>query len=116
MKVSKEQEAAGQDQELGENAPREKPSMKGDYFSVCVLLFLYMLQGIPLGISSAIPILLQNRGVSYAEQASFTFAYYPFTSKLHKDSYGNFPFKLTNKIISLFIDKSHCFKISLFIY
>lgn len=83
MKDSKEKENVGQDQEVREG-PLAKPSMKGDYFSICVLLFLYMLQGIPLGISSAIPILLQNRGVSYAEQASFTFAFYPFTSKLLK--------------------------------
>lgn len=40
--------------------------------------------GIPLGISYSIPILLQNRGVSYAEQAGFTFAFYPFTSKCHR--------------------------------
>lgn len=32
-----------------------------------------------MGVSSAIPILLQNRGVTYAEQAIFTFAFYPFT-------------------------------------
>lgn len=41
---------------------------------------IYVL-GIPLGISSAVPILLQNRGVSYSEQAGFTFAYYPYTSE-----------------------------------
>lgn len=34
-----------------------------------------------MGISAAIPYLLQNRGISYAEQAGFTFIYYPFTSK-----------------------------------
>lgn len=41
----------------------------------------YAFLGIPLGISSAVPILLQNRGVSYSEQAGFTFAYYPYTSE-----------------------------------
>lgn len=45
--------------------------------------------GIPLGVSSAVPILLQNRGVSYAEQAGFTFAFYPFTSKSRKQSFKN---------------------------
>lgn len=40
-------------------------------------------KGIPLGISSAVPILLQNRGVTYAEQAIFTFAFYPFTCESH---------------------------------
>lgn len=40
--------------------------------------------GIPLGIGAAIPILLQNRGVSYAEQAIFSFAFYPFTCELRR--------------------------------
>lgn len=77
----------------------ERGNLKGDYGNVAILLFLYLLQGlfnqfiinfhhstlnkistgIPLGISSAVPILLQNRGVTYAEQAIFTFAFYPFT-------------------------------------
>lgn len=43
--------------------------------------YVLVVLGIPLGISSAVPILLQNRGVSYSEQAGFTFAYYPYTSK-----------------------------------
>ena len=59
----------------------EDSNMKGDYTNIAILLFLYLLQGIPLGISSAVPILLQNRGVSYSEQAGFSFAFYPFTRK-----------------------------------
>lgn len=76
----------------------EKADLKDDLGNVAILLSLYLLQGencekyfnfadfsialgIPIGISYAIPILLQNRGVSYAEQAGFTFAFYPFTSK-----------------------------------
>lgn len=73
------------DQELGSDQieVQEKSNLKGDYLNVAILLFLYMLQGIPLGISAAIPLLLQKRGVSYAEQAGFTFAYYPFTSECY---------------------------------
>lgn len=59
----------------------EESNLKGDYGNVAILLFLYILQGIPLGISSAVRILLQNRGVSYKEQALFSLASYPFTSK-----------------------------------
>lgn len=58
----------------------EESNLKGDYGNVAILLFLYILQGIPLGISSAVRILLQNRGVSYKEQALFSLASYPFTS------------------------------------
>lgn len=38
--------------------------------------------GIPLGIAFSVPILLQNRGVSYADQAGFSFAFYPMTCEL----------------------------------
>lgn len=40
------------------------------------------LPGIPLGLISAIPMLLQNRGASYSQQAEFSFAYWPFSLKL----------------------------------
>lgn len=72
-KVVKEGQERKQDEE-------EASNLKGDYLNVVILLFLYILQGIPLGISSAVRILLQNRGVSYKEQALFSLASYPFTS------------------------------------
>jgi len=53
-----------------------------DKFSILLLLFLYILQGIPLGLISAVPMILQNRHVSYNEQAKFSFAYWPFSLKL----------------------------------
>lgn len=56
-----------------------KSDLSGDYKNIAILLLLYLLQGIPLGITYAIPILLQNRGVSYKDQAAFSFAFYPFT-------------------------------------
>lgn len=60
---------------------REESNLEGDYKNVALLLLLYLLQGIPQGISTAIPILLQNRGVSYTDQASFSIAFFPFSSK-----------------------------------
>lgn len=66
---------------IAEGQVEEQSNLKGDYGNVMILLFLYILQGIPLGISSAVRILLQNRGVSYKEQALFSLASYPFTSK-----------------------------------
>lgn len=56
--------------------------LKGDYGSVALLLFLYTLQGVPLGLTASIPLILQNRHVSYAQQAVFSFAYWPFSLKL----------------------------------
>lgn len=57
-------------------------NIKGDEKSIAILFFLYLLQGIPLGLTSAIPMYLQNRGVSYKQQAEFSFAHWPFSVKL----------------------------------
>lgn len=62
---------------------KEEPSdLRGDRRNVAILFFLYLLQGIPLGLTSAIPMLLQNRGASYKDQAEFSFAHWPFSLKL----------------------------------
>lgn len=56
--------------------------LKGDYSSVSLLMFLYILQGIPLGLGGSIPMLMQSRNVSYKEQAIFSFVFWPFSIKL----------------------------------
>uniref|UniRef100_A0A1I7XHG6 Acetyl-coenzyme A transporter 1 n=1 Tax=Heterorhabditis bacteriophora TaxID=37862 RepID=A0A1I7XHG6_HETBA len=61
---------------------RTRESLQGDISSILLLLFLYMLQGVPLGLIGAIPLLLQGKHVSYGQQAVFSFAYWPFSMKL----------------------------------
>jgi len=56
--------------------------VKEDLKNILVLLFLYILQGIPLGLAAAIPLILTNRNVSYKQQAEFSFSYWPFSVKL----------------------------------
>ncbi len=53
-----------------------------DKYNIAVLLFLYILQGIPLGLAGSIPYLLQSRNVSYKEQAVYSFVFWPFSVKL----------------------------------
>ncbi len=53
-----------------------------DKYNIAVLLFLYVLQGIPLGLAGSIPYLLQSRHVSYKEQAVYSFVFWPFSVKL----------------------------------
>ena len=65
-----------------EKDKRNQPLLSADYGNIAVLVFLYVLQGIPLGISHAIPLVLSNNGVSYKEQAEFSFAIWPFSVKL----------------------------------
>ncbi|XP_011501252.1 PREDICTED: acetyl-coenzyme A transporter 1 [Ceratosolen solmsi marchali] len=60
----------------------ERGSIKGDENNIAILLFLYLCQGIPLGLCSSIPMLLQNHRVSYKQQAEFSFVTWPFSLKL----------------------------------
>jgi len=55
---------------------------KQDGGSILILLLLYVLQGVPLGLAGSIPMLLQARGVSYNDQALFSFVFWPFSLKL----------------------------------
>ena len=56
--------------------------LTGDMGNIILLIFLYILQGIPLGLAGSIPMLLQSRKVTYTEQAMFSFVYWPFSIKL----------------------------------
>lgn len=60
-----------------------KANSKGDKRNIFVLLVLYTLQGVPLGLSLAIPIIIQNmHKSSFKEQAKFSLAVWPFSLKL----------------------------------
>ncbi|KAH8303579.1 hypothetical protein KR018_003975 [Drosophila ironensis] len=84
--VRRKQPGSDADKELLiEDRPKQdehKPDIHGDRQNIAILLFLYILQGIPIGLIAAIPMLLQNRGASYKQQAEFSFAYWPFSLKL----------------------------------
>uniref|UniRef100_A0A914HFV6 Acetyl-coenzyme A transporter 1 n=1 Tax=Globodera rostochiensis TaxID=31243 RepID=A0A914HFV6_GLORO len=61
---------------------RTRHELKDDFGSILLLLLLYLLQGVPLGLIAAIPLILQAKEITYAEQAVFSFAYWPFSMKL----------------------------------
>src|SRR6218665_433095 len=61
---------------------RDSGGTRGDRGSIALLMFLYILQGIPLGIGASIPYLLQTRKISYKDQAAFSFVHWPFSLKL----------------------------------
>lgn len=46
----------------------QRKGLAGDEKNIAVLLFLYILQGVPLGLAAAVPLILTNRHVSYKEQ------------------------------------------------
>ncbi|KAM6223393.1 acetyl-coenzyme A transporter 1 isoform 2-T2 [Rhynchocyon petersi] len=57
-------------------------SCQAELSSILLLLFLYVLQGIPLGLAGSIPLILQSKNVSYTDQAFFSFVFWPFSLKL----------------------------------
>jgi len=59
-----------------------KQNIRKDLHNIVLLMFLYLLQGIPLGLSGSIPFILSSRKVSYADQGTFSFAMWPFSLKL----------------------------------
>ena len=58
------------------------PLSGSDRSSILLLLLLYVLQGIPLGLAGAIPLMLQARKVEYKLQAVFSLVTWPFSVKL----------------------------------
>lgn len=53
-----------------------------DKIAICVLLFLYTLQGIPMGLCGSLPLLLKERGVSYESLSLFSLVSLPFSLKI----------------------------------
>ncbi|KAJ8271134.1 hypothetical protein GJAV_G00123150 [Gymnothorax javanicus] len=58
------------------------PSLQGELANVLLLFFLYVLQGIPLGLAGSIPLIMQSKKVSYKDQAYFSLVFWPFSLKL----------------------------------
>lgn len=55
--------------DLENDDQQEQPNLQGDRANVALLTFLYFMQGIVSGLSAAMPLLLQNYGASYTQQA-----------------------------------------------
>lgn len=51
-----------------ENCQYDKPNLKGDRLNFFLLTYLYVLQGAVIGVTIAIPLVLQKRNVTYADQ------------------------------------------------
>ncbi|CAL8099579.1 unnamed protein product [Calicophoron daubneyi] len=63
---------------------RSKERAHSDFSNIILLMFLYIMQGIPLGLSAVIPYMLQSDAntASYKTQATFSLASWPFSLKL----------------------------------
>jgi len=58
------------------------PHSQTSLLSICLILILYLLQGLSLGIITSMPIFLSTHGATWKDQTTFNFVYYPFSFKL----------------------------------
>ncbi|CAH8492650.1 unnamed protein product [Schistosoma rodhaini] len=66
------------------NPGRKRLRPSDDISGICILMILYILQGIPIGLSASIPFMLQSSYYtgSYQAQATFSLVIWPFSFKL----------------------------------
>eukprot|EP00397_Hematodinium_sp_SG-2012_P029843 GEMP01031562.1.p1 GENE.GEMP01031562.1~~GEMP01031562.1.p1 ORF type:complete len:530 (+),score=94.51 GEMP01031562.1:24-1592(+) len=63
--------------------PVEKePNLTGEWSNIFTLMVLYTMQGIPLGLSAAVPLILNERGISYSDLGTFSLNSLPFSLKI----------------------------------
>ncbi|VVC28218.1 Major facilitator superfamily domain,Acetyl-coenzyme A transporter 1 [Cinara cedri] len=76
-------EAYTADESLEDSITLKKPNLDGDRFNFYLLTLLYVIQGFPIGLSTAIPIILQSKKtVTYDDQAAFSISVWPYSLKL----------------------------------
>ncbi|KAI2653678.1 Acetyl-coenzyme A transporter 1 [Labeo rohita] len=82
LQVEGDEEALLPNSDKADGQTKASRGIKGELGNVALLLFLYVLQGIPLGLAGSIPLIMQSKNVSYKDQAYFSFVFWPFSLKL----------------------------------
>jgi glucan phosphoethanolaminetransferase (alkaline phosphatase superfamily) len=59
-----------------------KSNLRKDASNILFLMFLYLLQGVPLGLATSLPFILSAKRSSYAHQSIFSLSAWPFSLKL----------------------------------
>lgn len=60
--------------EVMDSSVSAKASLKGDWFNFILLIFLYAMQGLPLGIVLSMPIIFQSKkNVTFEDQVNINF-------------------------------------------
>ena len=80
--TSNTQESSPSVKIIHNNNEPSKHNVKKDIHNIALLVFLYMLQTIPLGLTGSLPYILSSKKISYAEQATFSLAFWPFSMKI----------------------------------
>ncbi|KAA0162189.1 hypothetical protein FNF31_03424 [Cafeteria roenbergensis] len=80
--VAGKHEIAVVDAPGGDGSSHVEAAPMKDIPSLLLLLLLYTLQGVPMGLASAIPIMLQSSGFGFGAKALFSFAAWPYSLKV----------------------------------
>ncbi|KAL5239627.1 hypothetical protein ACI65C_007037 [Semiaphis heraclei] len=83
LKSTKHKDEPAEVYEVPLKSKSEKPNLDGDRLNLILLVILYTIQGFPIGVSTALPLILQSKKmVTYDDQASFSMALWPYSIKL----------------------------------
>ncbi|KAK7152302.1 hypothetical protein R3I94_008587 [Phoxinus phoxinus] len=82
LEVEDDEETLLQNSDRDDGQTKVSNGINGELSNVALLLFLYVLQGIPLGLAGSIPLIMQSKNVSFKDQAYFSFVFWPFSLKL----------------------------------
>ena len=80
--ILNENEVTQSNVDLEDTSQKPKTNAKKDLKNITLILFLYILQGIPLGLLVGLPLILSSRKVSYADQGTLSFALWPHSFKI----------------------------------
>lgn len=56
--------------------------LRKDLKTIILLMYLYFMQGLPLGLAGSMPFILSSRKVTFSDQGTFSFVFWPFSMKL----------------------------------
>lgn len=70
------------DNSLKKDRLKAKNNYRRDLSNICFLMFLYLLQGVPIGLMFSLPYILSEKKSSYNSQGLFSLAAWPYSMKL----------------------------------
>lgn len=80
--IMKVQQFQGDQSSSEKEAKRPKITWRHDFSTILFLMYMYFLQGVLIGLSSAVSILIAARGMNYSAQGTYSFVFWPFSIKL----------------------------------
>ena len=67
---------------IEDSAETPKKGLRKDLKTISLLMYLYFMQGLPLGLAGCIPIIMMSKKASFSDQGTFSFVLWPFSLKL----------------------------------